>query len=363
MKKAMAPDLQHPTAGRGAPAATPASPAPSTSSPARVKTVACLGGVSLERGVPPEEIREHLRDADNVVWVDVQDPGPAEVAVLVDEFGFHPLSLEGAGEGQRRPKLDEYKGYLALVTYAAVPADAAASGAAGAGERRVAEVDLFIGRNYVVTLHRGRVAAVEEAAARWTRGGALLREGVGFLVYTLLDSLIDSFAPLISDAEDEIEEIEVGVFTSSDEEGVRELLRSKRTLSGLRRVLFPLREIFPSLLRRDHPFFHGATQVYLSDARDHLLRILDVLDAQRDMAAGALEASLAVSSHRLNKTMKTLALLTGAVAVMGAVFGAYGMNFQAVPLAEYRWGFWVVSAGTIAFVAAVALTGRWRKWW
>ena len=106
-------------------------------------------------------------------------------------------------------------------------------------------------------------------------------------------------------------------------------------------MLFPLREIFPSLLRRDHPFFHGATQVYLSDARDHLLRILDVLDAQRDMAAGALEASLAVSSHRLNKTMKTLALLTGAVAVMGAVFGAYGMNFQAVPLAEYRWGFWL----------------------
>jgi magnesium transporter len=207
------------------------------------------------------------------------------------------------------------------------------------------------------------VAAVEDAAARWTRGGALLREGVGFLVYTLLDSLIDSFAPLIAGVEDEIEEIEVGVFTSSDEEGVRELLRSKRTLSGLRRVLFPLREIFPSLLRRDHPFFRGATQVYLSDARDHLLRILDVLDAQRDMAAGALEASLAVSSHRLNKTMKTLAVLTGAVAVMGAVFGAYGMNFQAVPLGEYRWGFWFVSAGTIAFVAALALVGRWRKWW
>jgi len=351
----MAPDLQDPTAERGAPAATPASP---SSSPARVKTVACVGGVSLERGVPPEEVREHLGEADNVVWVDVQDPGPAEVAGLVDEFGFHPLSLEGAGEGQRRPKLDEYKGYLALVTYAAVPADAT-----GAGERRVAEVDLFIGRNYVVTVHRGRVAAVEEAAARWTRGGALLREGVGFLVYTLLDSLVDSFAPLISGVEDEIEEIENGVFTSSDEEGVRELLRSKRTLSGLRRVLFPLREIFPSLLRRDHPYFHGATQVYLADARDHLLRILDVLDAQRDMAAGALEASLAVSSHRLNKTMKTLAVLTGAVAVMGAVFGAYGMNFQVVPLGEYRWGFWVVSGGTAAFVAALALAGRWRKWW
>src|SRR5215213_7581211 len=146
----MAPDLQHPTAECDAPAASASAP----SSPARVKTVACVGGVSLERGVPTEEIREHLREADNVVWVDVQDPGPAEVATLVDEFGFHPLSLEGAGEGQRRPKLDEYKGYLALVTYAAVPADGIQADA-GAGERRVAEVDLFIGRNYVVSLHRG----------------------------------------------------------------------------------------------------------------------------------------------------------------------------------------------------------------
>ena len=167
----MAPDVRHPPAGRDAPAATSASPsssAPSSSappsSPARVKRVACVGGASLERGVSPEEVRDHLRVADNVVWVDVQDPGPAELAMLVDEFGFHPLSLEGAGEGQRRPKLDEYKGYLALVTYAAVPADAlgAAVGAAdaGSGARRVAEVDLFVGRNYVLSLHRGRVAAV-----------------------------------------------------------------------------------------------------------------------------------------------------------------------------------------------------------
>src|SRR5688572_19843386 len=354
--------VRHPTAARDAspPASASASASSSTSPPpARVKRVACLGGVSLERGVTPDEVREHLRGADNVVWVDVQDPGPAELAVLVDEFGFHPLTLEGAGEGQRRPKLDEYKGHIALVTYAAVPA-----AAIGPGEpRRVAEVDLFIGRNFVVTLHRGRVAAVEAAAARWAGGGALLREGVGFLVYAVLDSLIDSFAPLISEVEDEIEEVEIGVFTRTDEEGVRDLLRSKRTLSGLRRVLFPLREIFPSLLRRDHPYFHGPTQVYLADARDRLLRILDVLDAQRDMAAGALEASLAVSSHRLNKTMKTLAVLTAAVAVIGSVFGAYGMNFQVIPFAEARWGFSAVSAGTLAFVAAALLLGRWRRWW
>jgi magnesium transporter len=349
----MEPGAQQATAGRADISAVPECPAS-----ARVKTIACVGGVSLERGVPAEEISEHLREAENVVWVDVQDPGQTELSMLVDEFGFHPLALEGAGEGQRRPKLDEYKGHLALVTYAAVPATAV-----GSREGPTAEVDLFIGRNYVVTLHRGRVPALEEAAAHWMRGGALLREGVGYLVYCVLDSVIDSFAPLISRIEDEIDEVETAVFTRSDEEGVRELLRSKRALAALRRVLFPLREIFPSLLRREHPLFHGNTQVYLSDARDHLLRILDVIDTQRDMAAGALEASLTVSSHRLNKTMKTLAVLTAAVAVVGSVFGAYGMNLEGMPFATARGSFWIIPLGTVALVAVALLAGRWRRWW
>ena len=364
----MAPYQEQATTERADPP-TAHAPKEAARSSARVKTVACLGGVSLERGVAADEIRDYLNDADNVVWMDVQDPGPEELAMLVDEFGFHPLALEGAGEGRRRPKADEYKAHLALVTYAAVPTAEAAPAAAGTGtpERArdlpTAEVDLFIGRNYVVTLHRGRVPALDDAAARWTRGGALLREGVGFLAYSILDALIDSFVPLIADIEEEIDETEIAVFTRSDEAGVRELLRNKRTLASLRRVLLPLREIFPTFLRRDHPFFQANTQVYLRDAYDHVLRIVDVLDTQRDMAAGALEASLAVSSHRLNTTMKTLAVLTAAVAVIGSVFGAYGMNFQVMPLAEHRWGFWLVSAGTIAFVVTLALVGRLRRWW
>src|SRR5262249_19114162 len=130
----------------------------------RVKAVACLGGVSLERGVPPDEIHEYIADSENVVWVDVEDPGPAEIAMLIDEFGLHPLALEEAAHGERRPKADEFKGYLLLVTYAALSAD-------NRNGLRTAEVDLFIGRNYVVSIHRGRIPALEEALTRWTRGG------------------------------------------------------------------------------------------------------------------------------------------------------------------------------------------------
>ena len=258
--------------------------------------------------------------------------------MLIDEFGLHPLALEDAAHGQRRPKVDEFKGYPLLVTYAAVPGEDAKA-------LRTAEVDLFIGRNFVVSIHRGRVPALEEALTRWTRGGPMLREGVGFLVYAVIDAIIDSFAPFLGGIEEEIEETEFAVFTRSDEEGVRSLLRLKRDLASLRRVLYPLRSVFQVLLRRDHPFFPGNTEVYLREVFDHLLRILDVAGCRARHGGRAMEASLAIGSHRLNKTMKTLAVITVAMAVVGSVFGAYGMNFEALPLASAPWGFWVVGSG------------------
>ncbi len=321
----------------------------------RVKVVACLVGVSLERDIPPGEIHDYIREPDTVVWVDVAGPGPEEVAMLVDELGLHPLALEDAADGRRRPTADEFKGYLRLVTHAAVPGrDASGAGTAG--------VDLFIGRNYVVSVHRGRVPALEEALARWTRGGAMLREGVGFLVYEVLDAIVDSFAPVIARIE-EIDEIEVALLNRSDEEAVRNLLRLKRELASLRRVHFPLRSAFQVLLRPDHPFFPGNTEVYLREVLDHVLRLLDDLDAERDMASGALEASLAINANRLNQTMKTLAVITVAVAVVGSVFGAYGMNFEALPLAASPWGFWVIGLGTIGLVTMALVVGWRLGWW
>jgi magnesium transporter len=332
-------------------------PDPPTPPPpaARVRTVACLGGVSLERGVPTEEIAEHLHEPDNVVWVDVQDPGAGELAVLEEVFGFHPLALADLAAGPRRPRVNEYKGYLLLVTHAAVPGG-------DARDIRTAEVDLLVGRNYLVSAHRGRVPAVDDALARWTHGGPLLRDGVGFLLYAVLDAVIDSYAPVIEGIEDEIEETELAVFARAGEEGVRGLLRLKRSLASLRRVLYPLREIFQHLLRRDHTLLAGGAQVHLRDVYDHVLRILDVLDTEREMAAGALEASMTVSSNRLNRTMKALAVITVAVAFVSSVFGAYGMNFAGLPLADEPWGFWAVSGGTVALVAAALFVG-WRKGW
>lgn len=327
----------------------------SPDAPPRVKTVACLGGISLERGVDEEDIHDYLSDASNLIWMDVQDPGPAELSMLLEEFGFHPLALEDVSRGQQRPKVDEYKGYLFVVTYGV------ASGS-DFNALQTVEVDLFIGRNYVVTVHRGRMPALEEAAQRWTRGGAMLREGVGFLVYTVMDALIDSYFPVIDNIEVCVDDVELEMFTSFREQDIQGLLKLKRTLVALRRVLYPLRETFHTFIRRDHPFFTANTRVYFQDVYDHVLRILDVLDIEREMVTGATEAYLTVLSNRLNMTMKTLTVITICVAIAGIVFGAWGMNFDAIPLAKTPGGFWLVFGGTLALVAG-ALVYSWRRRW
>ena len=329
--------------------------AESASSAPRVKTVACVGGVSLERGVPTEEIHDYIREAGNLVWVDVQDPGPEELSMLLEEFGFHPLALDDVAKGQQRPKVNEYKSHLFVVTYCV-------AAAAVAREFETVEVDMFIGRNYVVTIHRGRVAALEEALARWTRGGPMMREGVGFLVYTLMDALIDTYFPVIDAIEAEIEEAELDLFATFRGEGVHGLLKLKRKLVVLRRVLYPLRETFHVFLRPEHAYFSASTLVYFQDVYQHILRMLDVLDVERDMLAAALEAQLTVVSNRLNQTMKTLAVLTVAVAILSAVFGAWGMNFEAIPLAGAPWGFAAVVGGTLALLAVLGGL-NWRYRW
>jgi magnesium transporter len=251
--------------------------------------------------------------------------------------------------------VDDYPGYLLLVTCAAVP-DATSC------EPQLPGIDVLVGRNFVVTLHRGSIPALDEALLRWMRGGPLLSQGVGFLVYTILDSVIDSYTPVVDAIEEEIAASELAVFGHSVDEGLRNLLRLKRTLIALRRVLYPLREVFPNLSRPDRPWLQPM-EMYLRDVSSHVLRLLDVLDTEREMVASALDATLTVSANRLNSTMKTLAVITIAMAVIGSVFGAYGMNFDALPLAHHPIGFWLVSVGTISLMTAALVIGKWRRWW
>lgn len=323
--------------------------------PGRVRTVAYLAGVSLERGTSFEEVRGYVHEPGHVVWVDVEAPSADDLASLSAEFGFHTLALEEAGQGQQRPKAHQHMGYLVLVIYGV-------AASAPGRDAHLVEVDLLIGRNYVVTIHGEPLPAIDEALQRWCRGGPMLREGVGYLVYTVLDAVVDAYLPLVETIEDEVDDIQTHIFTQLPPGALQRLLQIKRLLSTVRRVLYPMRDMFDQLLRHEQAPFAAATRIYFHDVHSHVLRILDAVDMEREMVKAALDAHLSVTSNRLNATMKTLTVITAVVAIAGSVFGAWGMNFSEVPFANVTWGFWGVFGGTVLAIGVAIGVGRWWRW-
>jgi len=307
--------------------------------------------------IAPERISDVLKQAGTLLWVDVQNPGPAELETLREEFGFHRLALEDAAKQKQRPKVDEYPGYFFVVMYAPV------AGAAE-GDLETLELDLFVGKNYVVTIHYGEVSALRDAAKRWERTDEELRGDVGFLVHTIADTVIDAYFPIVDALEDRLDSLEISLFTTGQQFDAAELLAAKRSLYTLRKAIYPLREVFNVFLRRDQAIFSAETYPYFQDVYDHVLRLLDIIDIERDMATGALEAQLSIVSNRLNETMKRLTVIAICVAVMGAVFGAWGMNFTTVPLGGLGLtGFGLVVGGTLSLVAlTLVLAKRYRLW-
>ena len=307
--------------------------------------------------LPCERISDVVKDRNVLLWVDIQDPGPVQLEMLREEFGFHRLALEDAAKNMQRPKIDEYPGYFFVVMYAPLPVVPGA-------ELETAELDMFIGPNYVVTLHNGELPVLEEAMQRWDRTDPELRHEVGFLVHSIADTVVDHFFPIAEAIEDEVDRLELLLFTDEREFQPERLLAVKRSLYTLRKAIYPLREVFNVFLRRDDSLFSAEAYPFFQDVYDHILRLLDIIDIERDMATGAMEAQLSIVSNRLNETMKRLTVIAICVAIMGAVFGAWGMNFDAVPLHQLGVrGFAILCGGTLALmVLALLIAKRYDLW-
>jgi magnesium transporter len=307
--------------------------------------------------IRPARISDVLQEPGIILWVDVRHPGPGELEMLRNEFGFHRLALEDVALQRQRPKVDEYPDYFFVVLYAPLPCDLSR-------QLETAEIDMFVGKNYVVTCHRGGIPSLEDAMHRWERTDAELRDQVGFLLHVIADSVVDSYFPIAEAIEDRLDAIELRMFQENARFEPEEVLGVKRTLYTLRKAIHPLREVFNVFLRRDQVIFSPETYPYFQDAYDHVLRLLDIIDIERDIATGTLEAQLSIVSTRLNETMRRLTVVAVCVAIMGAVFGAWGMNFNSLPLAQMGVrGFALVVSGTVAVIAVFLGVAKRYDFW
>ena len=304
------------------------------------------------REVPSHEISGAVGKDDCFLWVDVSDPNDEDLTCLGEQFTLHPLALEDVRNRQQRPKLEHYPTHAFLVAYTS----------------ELQEVDFFIGPSWVISVRES-----EDGHRAWSVDNARLRfertcpdpPTSGFLVYVLLDELVDGYFDATEKAEDELEELEDRIFSEQlpNERSVQQqLFDVRRRLLLFRRAVVPLREVLASMLRGEVKWIDEHTTTYLQDVYDHVLRAVDQLDSQRELMGNAVDAHLAIISNRMNGVMKRMtswgAILLGSTLVAGI----YGMNFDHMPELHWRFGYlWA-----IGLMIVITLIGYWyfsRKDW
>jgi magnesium transporter len=292
---------------------------------------------------PLDDVARDLDDGKRLLWIDVTDPQPEEMERIGKEFGLHPLALEDAIRQHQRPKIDLYDGFMYIVFYALDLVD---------GRPRKRELSIFVGKHWVVSAHDGNLDVVAETARRWSEhsfgNGS---PDSGLLVYALLDSVVDGYFPVVDAIAERTEDLEAAVFAGGDASTQSEIFALKKDLLAVRRVIGPERDVMNVLIRRDAPLFSTREITYFQDVYDHLLRITDAIDLYRDLLSSALDASLSMSSFRLNVTVKRMTSGSIILMSMALIAGVYGMNFAYMPELDWRFGY-PLALGLMAAIGA-----------
>ncbi|WP_162495745.1 MULTISPECIES: magnesium/cobalt transporter CorA [Caldilinea] len=312
----------------------------------------------VELDVPLEKLADLMKDARNYIWVDMQgEPNAQSERILREVFRFHPLAIEDALKDSHVPKVDDYGTYLYLVFHIV---------ALGAEPMDIdtQEIDVFLGLNYLVTLHEDVRRSIERL---WDAGHHIevgLARGPAMLLYELLDSQVDNFIPLIDAFEEELERLGDDIFRAHLEERelLNRLLTAKSSSLRLVRVLVPQRELLGRLSTGEYRVIPPQVRLYYRDIYDHLMRLASLADSMRDLAGSTIETHLALVNNRMNEIMKLLTMVSTIFIPLSFLAGVYGMNFEYMPELQIRW-FYPLMWGIFISIALIMLwTFRRRKW-
>ncbi len=302
---------------------------------------------------PVADISEHLLDDRSCVWLDYCAPTEADLATIVDEFNLHPLAVEDAVAEHQRPKLDRYDSHLFVSAYV-VRLDSAS------GELRTREIGAFITPQALITVRKDEEVPLEPLLERWNDSAELAANGVAFLLWGLLDVIVDGHFVAVQALDTEIEALEDLLFDSQsrDTEVQRRSFELRKSLVLLRRVVLPMREVVNSLMRRDLHVLSDAMTPYYHDVYDHVLRATEWTESLRDLVTTILETNLTIQGNRMNLVMKKVTSWAAIIAVPTAITGFYGQNLP-YPGFSTHWGFWFSSS--LILVGSVGLYWLFRR--
>jgi len=304
--------------------------------------------------IPAADISDYVSRPECMVWVALKDPSHEELAQMQAEFDLHELAVEDAHKGQQRPKLEEYGGTLFLVLQHLEIRE---------GELEIAEIDLFVGANFVLSLRQGTEQGFAAVRARTEREPELLRHGPGFVFYAIIDAVVDRYIPVVDALELELEAIEDRIFAgSSPRANLEALYGLKGKLMTVKHAVDPLTEAVGKLHGGRVPQVCIGTQEYFRDVYDHLLRLSQGLDRLRETVITAMSVSIAMISLAENEVTKRLAAYAALVAVPTMIAGIYGMNFKNIPELDWSFGYPLALAAMAALDAYLFYRFRKARW-
>jgi magnesium transporter len=291
----------------------------------------CGGARVADLGI--EQIRGALSRDDQFVWLGLYEPEQDVLRKVQQQFGLHDLAVEDAYHAHQRPKLELYEDSLFVVLRTAHMS-------ASSKHLEFGETHIFLGRNYLVTVRHGSLRSHIGVRQRCESTPHLLSKGPGYVLYALMDFVVDQYLPVVQQIEEEVEDLEDVIFGMADTgEATSRIYQLKRDLLSLRRAVTPLVEVCNRLMRFDLPHIPEDTRVYFRDVYDHIVRLNETIDAQRELLTTALEAHLSLMSHAQNEHMKRITAWAAMIAVPTMIAGIYGMNFKNMPELSWAYGY------------------------
>jgi magnesium transporter len=313
-----------------------------------IRVSICRNG-SLEKG-DERLIDQWNADSNDKLWVDIEDPTQEVLEPLLEKrFGFHELAAEDSLSANTLPKYDAFPNYDFFI-FRAVQ------------ETRTNKLAAFLGRNFLFSIHRERLAPVDNICDRLPSDVRLLANGVDFLLYSIVDQMVDALFPLLESVEQHVDDLQERIFLDAQPKHLDELLHLKRDVNLLRRQSLPQRELLNQISRGDAQFVQKQYLIYFRDIYDHMFRISETIDVERDMMSGTMDAYLSVIANRTNEIMKTLTVFASIMLPLTVIAGIYGMNFVNIPELHWTFGYWY-ALGLMAITTVIMLVWFRRGGW
>ncbi|MDD5422899.1 MAG: magnesium/cobalt transporter CorA [Candidatus Omnitrophota bacterium] len=288
----------------------------------------------FKTGITPEEMVSATKDERAVLWLDVCDIDDNDIDVLTNVFNLHPLTVEDFIMPNTRPKIEEFPDYLFMVIISIQGGNNSQK-----GKIAMAEVDCCLGRNFLITFHGEQSSSIATCKDRVRKQSPMIMHGADMLLYSILESCIDNYFPIINEFDDMVDVMSDELFKSPDQGTLQKIYNLKNDVMNLRRTIGPQADVIGMLSRGTYKYITPSNIMYFRNLYDNMVRFNDIVGTSRDVISGAMEAYVSIVSNRLNEIMKTLTIIATIMMPLTLIASIYGMNFKHMPELEHDFGY------------------------